>query len=272
MVRKPVTTDICGQLVVLGSGTSIGVPAIGCGCPTCHSDNPKNKRTRCAVIFGLPEGNMLVDTPPELRLQLNREGIGVAHALVFTHEHADHLHGMDDVRLFQHYLGGPLPVYCTNRVERRVRHTFDYAFSDAMSYSKQAVPQLEFRRIGREAFHLLGAEVQPIPLMHGRMEVLGFRVGNVAYCTDTNEIPPESWPLLAGLEVLILGALRPDPHPTHFNLQEAVEVARKIGARQTYFTHISCRLEHEQTNAELPAGMELAYDGLRIPLTRPIYQ
>ena len=262
------TTDIRGQLIILGSGTSVGVPSIGCGCPVCQSDNPRNNRTRCSILLGLPDGNLLVDTPPDLRFQLLRERVGIVHAVLFTHEHADHLFGLDDLRLFPFYLGHAVPLYCEEHVERRIQLTFDYAFRDQEPTHPGAVPQLEMRRIANTPFDVLGTRVTPIRLKHGpRFEVLGFRFGNVAYCTDTNEIPTESWPLLEGLDVLILDALRPRPHPTHFALDEAVAVAERLQPKRTLFTHISHELDHDGTNAALPHGMELAYDGLRIALT-----
>jgi phosphoribosyl 1,2-cyclic phosphate phosphodiesterase len=268
VAKSVLTTDIRGELILLGTGTSVGVPSIGCGCPVCTSTNPRDKRTRCGVAVGLPEGNLLIDTPPDLRQQLLREGIGIAHAVLYTHEHADHLFGLDDLRLFPFYIGHPVPLYCEERVERRIRHSFDYAFRDEAPSHAGAVPQLVFERITLEPFWALGQRIVPIRLRHGpRFEVLGFRIGNVAYCTDVNEIPAESLSLLEGLDVLVLDALRNRPHITHFSLHEAIEVARLLKPKRIYFTHISHDLGHDETNALLPAGMELAYDGLRIPLT-----
>ncbi len=268
-VKKQVASiDISGQLVVLGTGTSVGVPTIGCGCPVCTSSNPRNRRTRCGLALGLPEGNLLVDTPPDLRQQLLREGIGIAHAVLYTHEHADHLFGLDDLRLFPFYLGHPVPLYCEETVEHRIRTSFDYAFIDRQQTHAGAVPQLTFERIDTTPFVLLGQRVIPIRLHHGpRFEVLGFRFGNVAYCTDTNGIPDESWPLLEGLDVLILDALRTKPHVTHFSLDEAVAVAERLRPKETYFTHVSHELDYDQTNKKLPTGMQLAYDGQRISLS-----
>jgi len=265
--KQIVTTDVRGQLIFLGTGTSIGVPVVGCGCDTCTSANPRNNRTRCALVLGLPEGNLLVDTPPDLRIQLLREKIGIVHTTLFTHDHADHVFGLDDLRLFPYYLGHAMPIFCEEQVEARIRKSFDYAFVPEAAQYGGGVPQIEFHRIGLEPFDVLGQRVIPLRLVHGRFRVLGFRFGNIAYCTDTNEIPAESWPLLEGLDVLVLDALRSKPHPTHFSLGEAVEVARRVGAKQTYFTHMSDDLEHEATNAALPAGMALAYDGLRLPLS-----
>ncbi len=269
MQAAPFTTDILGQLVFLGTGTSVGVPAIGCGCETCQSTNPKNKRTRCGLVLGLPEGNLLVDTPPDLRSQLLRERLGIIHAVLYTHEHADHVFGLDDLRLFPFYLGHPVPLYCEEIVEARIRKSFDYAFEVRPNMHAGGVPQLAFHTIrSHETFRILGAEVTPIRLNHGpNFRVLGFRFGNVAYCTDTNEIPPSSMALLERLDVLILDALRHRPHSTHFSLAEAIAVAEQLRPRRTIFTHMSHELEHEATNAKLPDGMELAYDGMRVPLS-----
>lgn len=254
-------------MIFLGTGTSIGVPVIGCGCPTCTSTDPRNNRLRCGLVLGLPGGNLLIDTPPDLRTQLLREKIGIVHATLFTHDHADHVFGLDDLRLFPYYLGHAMPVFCEEQVESRIRKSFDYAFTPEAQNYGGGVPQIAFERITTEPFEVLSQGVTPIRLGHGRFRVLGFRFGNIAYCTDTNDIPPESWPLLEGLDVLVLDALRHKPHPTHFSLGEAVEVARRLKPKRTFFTHMSHDLEHQATCASLPEGMELAYDGLRIPLT-----
>ncbi len=252
-------------MILLGTGTSVGVPAVGCDCPVCTSGEIRNQRTRASVILGLPEGNLLVDTSPDLRFQLLREGIGIVHAVLYTHEHADHVFGLDDLRLMQFYLGGPVPLYCEPVVERRIRQSFDYAFTSAAAPS--LVPQLAFHSVGLDPFDLLGARIIPLRLYHGdKCDVLGFRFGNVAYCTDVNRIPPESEALLADLDVLVLDALRLTPSNTHFTLDEAVEVARRLRPKQTYFTHVAHELDYSTTNAKLPTGMQLAYDGLRIPL------
>ncbi|HMF12140.1 MAG TPA: MBL fold metallo-hydrolase [Gemmataceae bacterium] len=248
----------------LGTGTSVGVPMIGCDCDTCRSTNPRNQRYRCAVLVATPEGNILVDTPPELRLQLLRERVGIIHALLYTHYHADHLFGFDDVRPMQKYLGGPLPIYCTEEVEDKIREVFSYAFTPgAESPSVGYVPKVAFRRIGMDPFTVLGQTVVPIPLRHAWFDVLGFRFGDVAYCTDVNLIPEPSWTLLEGLRVLVLDALRHKPHAAHFGLNEALDVIERLKPERAYLTHVSHELEHEATNARLPPGVELAYDGLR---------
>ncbi len=260
-------------MIVLGTGTSVGVPSIGCGCAVCQSKNPKNKRTRCSVILGLPEGNLLIDTSPDLREQLLREQIGIVHAVAYTHEHADHLFGLDDLRLMQFYLDGPLPLYCEERVEERIRKSFDYAFRELPNLHRGAIPKLRFERIGAvnegwSSFEVLGANVTALRQMHGpNFQTLGFRFGNVAYCTDVNHMPEVSKQQLLGLDVLILDALRPEKHSTHFTLEEAIALTEELQPHQAYFTHMGCDLDHDATNAKLPASIQLAHDGLRIPLS-----
>ena len=254
------------HFILLGTGTSTGVPMIGCHCDVCRSDNPRNHRTRTGVVIEAPVGNILIDTPPELRLQLVRERVDLVKATLYTHAHADHMFGLDDLRLFGHYLKGPMPLYCEPAVEERIRSSFSYAFEEpAPDLHPGALPQLVFHRIGVEPFELLGVTVRPIRLMHGKLPVLGYRVGNVAFCTDVSRIPDESWPLLEGLDVLVIDALRDKPHPTHFSVGECLEVVARVRPRRTFLTHISHSLEYNATNARLPAGVELAYDGLRIP-------
>jgi phosphoribosyl 1,2-cyclic phosphate phosphodiesterase len=267
MPHPLLTRDVRDRLLLLGTGTSHGVPVIGCGCPTCRDANPKNQRTRSSAILGLPGGNLLVDSPPDLRLQLVREGIGLVHSVFYTHGHADHLLGLDDLRIFADYLGHDLPVYCDEHVEARIRRAFDYAFDPvARQYPAGGVPRLVFARLSAEPVEILGVRVTPIPLEHGRHSCFGLRVGNVAYCTDAKRIPAASMDLLQGLDMLVLDALRRRPHPTHMSLDEAVEAARQLAPRRTLFTHIAHDLEHEATNAALPPTMQLAYDGLEVPL------
>src|SRR3954452_4433692 len=210
MPHELLTTDVRGQMILLGTGTSVGVPMIGCGCEVCLSDNPRNKRMRCSAVLGLPGRNLLIDASRDVRVQLLREQIGLVHSVLYTHEHADHIFGLDDLRIMQFYLGGPVPLFCEPKVEDRIRKSFDYAFSDLAQTHPGAAPQLVFRTIGLEPFDVLGARVVPIRMHHGkRFEVLGFRFGNIAYCTDSSFIPPESMEQLMGLDVLILDALRP---------------------------------------------------------------
>ena len=255
-------------MILLGTGTSVGVPAIGCACKVCQGGHPRNQRSRASAILGLPEGNLLIDTSPDLRTQLLREGIGIVHSVIYTHEHSDHIMGFDDLRLFQFYLEGPVPVYCNNNVRQRLKTAFDYAFHNGPDTHKGAKPSIELNAIDVAPVEILGATVIPIPLKHGpRFDVLGFRVGNVAYCTDVSEIPESSWPLLEGLDTLVLDALRHEPHVTHLTIDQAIEVAQKLKVKQTYFTHCACKLDYEEVDPGLPHGINVGYDGLQIQLS-----
>lgn len=247
----------------LGTGTSVGVPMVGCDCDVCRSPDPRNQRYRCSVLIGLPAGNVLIDTTPELRLQLLRARVKAVHAVLYTHYHADHLYGLDDLRPMPRHIGGAVPLYCTHEVERKVRQAFSYAFTqDVETLPAGYLPKLTFQNIDEAPFTVLGQRVVPIPLVHAHFNVFGFRFDDVAYCTDVNKIPKESWPLLEGLRVLVLDALRFKPHPGHFSLDEALEVIDRVKPRKAYLTHMSHDLDHETTNRRLPPGVELAYDGL----------
>jgi len=260
--------DVSGQLLFLGTGTSVGVPVVGCSCATCRSRDPRDSRTRTSVVVGLPGGALLIDTTPDLRTQLLRERLQRVDAVLYTHDHVDHVYGLDDIRPICFAAARPLPLFCEERVERRIRTAFDYAFA-ADPPAGGGVPKVVFERIGLEPFELLGRRIVPLRLRHGPFEVLGFRIGDIAYCTDTNAIPDETWPLLDGLDTLILDCLRPSAHPTHFSLAGALAVADRVNARRTLLTHMSHELQHAATTAALPAGVELAYDGLVVPLEGP---
>jgi phosphoribosyl 1,2-cyclic phosphate phosphodiesterase len=256
-----------GTITLLGTGTSVGVPVIGCDCATCTSPNPRNKRMRCGVAVQAAAGTFVIDTPPELRLQLVRESIPMVHAAVFTHGHADHVFGLDDLRICGHRLDRPIPLYCEEGVEKGLRKSFYYAFGgEVVNAHNFAIPKLAFERIGpHEPFELLGVTVRPLRLMHGKLPILGFRINDFAYCTDVSGIPPESLPLLEGLDALVIGALRDEPHVTHFSVGQALEQIERLRPRRAYLTHTSHSLKYEETNARLPAGVELANDGLRLP-------
>ena len=254
------------QLLFLGTGTSVGVPMIGCPCPVCHSTDPRNHRTRSSVLIRLPGGNLLIDTTPEMRIQLTRERVEQVHAIVYTHHHVDHLFGLDDARLFPRWIGGPVPLFCEEEVEETIRKVFDYAFEPiARNVPTGGIPQLRFERINAgEPFTVLGQRIVPIRLDHGRFRVLGFRVDDLAYCTDVNRIPDESWPMLAGVDTLILDTLRPEPHPTHFHLAAALEAIERINPRRAFLTHLSHSFDHGPAEADLPPRVALAYDGLSL--------
>lgn len=252
-------------LTFLGTGTSVGVPMLGCECSVCRSSDPRNHRTRSSVVISTQRGHVLIDSGPEVRLQLLRERIPLIHAVLYTHYHADHLMGMDDLRVFPKILGAPLPVYCTEEVEAVIRRTFPYAFASELQHMPYgALPRLEFHRIDSRPFEVLFHKVTPIPFKHSWYDVLGFRFDTLAYCTDVKEIPDSSWPLLEGLDVLILDALRPKPHPAHLSLEEALAVVERVRPRQTYFTHLAHEMDYERISASLPPRVSLAYDGLKL--------
>lgn len=254
-----------GELVLLGTGTSHGVPVIGCNCNVCRSTDPHNNRTRTGVAVQVAGGTFLIDSSPELRIQLLREKIELAKAVIYTHAHADHLFGLDDLRVFGYRLNSAIPLYCEPIVEQTIRRAFDYVFNVPENpLHPGALPKLEFHTIGLEPFTVLGQPIVPIRLLHGTLPVLGYRLGDVAFCTDVNQIPEESWPRLEGLDVLIIDAIREKAHATHFGIEEALQVVERVRPRQTYLTHISHHLDHELTNRRLPPHVRMAYDGLRI--------
>ena len=247
------------RVTMLGSGTSTGVPVIGCRCAVCTSDNPKNRRTRSGLRLEMGGGSVLVDTSADLREQALRFGIERVDAVVFTHSHADHLFGLDDVRIYNFRQRRPIPCYGSRATLAAIRRAFAYVFEDGQEGGGK--PQLDLIEI-RGPFELLGVPVVPVPVLHGSMEVLGYRLGRFAYVTDCNFIPEESYGLLDGVEVLILDALRYRPHPTHFSVEEAIRVAARIGAARTVLTHIAHEIDHDAPAVPLPPGVELGYDGL----------
>ncbi len=248
----------------MGTGTSVGVPMVGCDCEVCTSSDPRNHRYRTGIWIRTSKGNILIDTPPELRLQLLREKVPLIHAVLYTHFHADHLFGLDDLRPFQKLLGGPVPLFCNVETERKIRQSFAYAFQqDRMVPGSSYLPNLQICRIDETPFSVLGEKVTPIPLIHAHFEVYGFRIGDMAFCTDVNQIPKESWPLLEDLRILVLDALRMRPHPAHFCVPEALEVIDRLKPKQAYLTHISHEMDHATINKTLPDNVSLAYDGLQ---------
>ncbi|MFC1526184.1 MBL fold metallo-hydrolase [Candidatus Latescibacterota bacterium] len=247
-------------MTLLGTGTSVGVPRIACDCAVCTSPDPRNQRLRCSILMEAPEGSILVDTTPDLRQQVLRHGLRELDAVLYTHAHADHLHGLDDVRCFCFQRDTPLPCYGDEATLLRIRHVFDYAFQAPTGSSR---PSLELRGIDGP-LSLLGLDLEPIPVLHGHMPILAYRTGGFAYVTDCSAIPPASMEALRGLDVLILDALRHRQHPTHFSLSQALKVAVELAPHRTYFTHIAHDLDHQTTNSHLPPGVELAYDGLAL--------
>lgn len=248
------------RVTVLGSGTSSGIPEIGCRCGVCSSEDPRDRRFRTAVRLDLPAGVALIDTPADLRHQALAFGLDRLDAVLWTHFHADHVLGIDELRAYNRRQRRPLPGYGSRATLEEIRRSFAYIFAGGGGR-----PQLELTIVDGP-FPLLGAEVVPVPLLHRDLEVFGYRIGPFAYCTDCNHVPEASLELLQGLSVLILDGLRFRPHPTHFTIPEAVEVAARIGADRTYLTHLSHEVEHAAVSAGLPPGVELAHDGLVLEL------
>lgn len=259
------------RVTFLGTGTSHGVPMIGCRCAVCRSTDPHDRRSRPSIHIAVADGpSLLVDTATDLRAQALANDITRVDAVLFTHAHADHVMGLDEVRRFNVLSGRRIPMYADARTGAELRRIFAYAF-DPPAFQGGGIPEVSLHPIDGP-LAVQGLEVVPVPVMHGPTPVLGFRVGRFAYLTDCNAIPEPSFALLEGLDVLVLDALRHKPHPTHFSLAEAVAVATRIGARQTFFTHICHDLPHAATNAALPAGMALAFDGQTIDVADVPYR
>ncbi len=248
------------ELLFLGSGTSAGVPMIGCHCPVCSSTDPHDKRHRPSVLISYDGVRVLVDTTPELRIQSLTYGIDVIDTVVLTHAHADHIMGLDDLRRFNMTKNGPIDVWGDAKTHESLSRCFGYAFLDPNATPQVFRPNLR-KRIVDGPFEIAGRTWTPIPLLHGRHEVLGYRIGNLAYCTDVSEIPEPSYELLKGVDTLVLDALQPLPHNAHFSLPQALEAATRIGARQTWFTHITHNMFHT-INETLPKDKQLAHDGM----------
>ena len=251
------------ELLFLGTGTSAGVPMIGCHCPVCSSTDPHDRRDRPSVLIRYDGLSILIDTTPELRVQCLAHKIDWVDTVVYTHAHADHIMGLDDVRRFNMIKNGSIDVWADNRTIAALKRCFGYAFLGPDEEPKVFRPHLIHRPIDGP-FQIGNRIWTPVPLIHGHAGVLGFRIGPLAYCTDVSRIPDESFELLRGVDTLVLDALQPKPHPAHFSLPAALDAAKRIGARQTWFTHITHNMFHAETNASLPSNMQLAHDGQRI--------
>jgi phosphoribosyl 1,2-cyclic phosphate phosphodiesterase len=254
------------RLTFLGTGTSFGVPQIGCECAVCRSADPRDKRARSAALVETGGATILVDTPPELRLQLLAARVARVDAVLYTHEHADHTMGIDDLRIFSVRQRGPLPVYGPPETLERLRTSFRYIFDDAMRpYEGTSKPTLDLHAIepGRP-LNVAGVELLPLAFRHGHLRVFGYRMGPLAYITDVKAIPEAERSLLRDLDVLVLNALWWRPHPTHLSIAEAVRTAQELGARRTYLTHLTHETGHAELAGQLPDGIMPAYDGLTV--------
>jgi phosphoribosyl 1,2-cyclic phosphate phosphodiesterase len=248
------------QVIILGSGTSHGVPVPGCDCEVCRSANPKNKRVRASILLRLDRKNVLFDTPPDFRSQAIANSISTIDAVFFTHAHADHIYGLDDVRAYSQRQG-PIRCFAGEAAAAIIRKSFEYIFIGRNEGG--GIPQIELTVLNGPV-ELFGRTIEPIEIMHGKRPIYGFRVGPLAYLTDCSGIPPRSLERLHGLKLLIITGLRWEPHATHFSIGQSLEAAKPLRPERILFTHICHRLEHDATNALLPPGAELAYDGMMV--------
>jgi phosphoribosyl 1,2-cyclic phosphate phosphodiesterase len=249
------------RLTVLGSGTSMGVPTLGCTCKVCTSADPHDYRTRPSILVEYGGRAVLIDTTPDFRAQAIRENISRLDAVLYTHAHADHIMGLDDVRPLSFRGEKKIPLYAHEATLKQIESAFRYVFEPDPDYT--TLPRVELCRING-ALELFGASFQPIPLLHGKAEIHGFRFGSAAYLTDFSDIPEESIGRLSGLDILFLDALRHRPHPTHSNVENSLKLVERLGPRRAFFTHISHDLGHAETNAALPERVRLAHDGLKL--------
>jgi len=253
------------KLTFLGTGTSFGVPVVGCDCATCTSDDPRDRRTRHGALLETENGRILVDTPPELRLQLLRAGVDRVDAVWFTHVHADHIHGIDDVRIFTVRGRGDMPAYVPNEYVGTLQRHFEYIFDDSVEPPVgSSKPKIQLRGFDAgDEVSIVGRTFRPVQVPHGRATVYGFRVGGLGYVTDAKMLPAEAVEILEGVDVLVLNALWfGRPHGSHFNVEEAVAASRQVGARETYLTHLTHRVTHRELLERLPDGVLPSYDGL----------
>ncbi|HEY1271211.1 MAG TPA: MBL fold metallo-hydrolase [Terriglobales bacterium] len=248
-------------LTVLGSGTSMGVPTIGCDCEVCHSPDPHDRRTRPSIMVEYDGHLVLIDTTPDFREQAIRERIRQIDAVLYTHTHADHILGIDDLRPLSFHRNGKIPLYAQEDAGQFLRGMFRYIFDD--DYKFGGIAQVELKTIDGP-IELFGARFEPVRVIHGETEIYGYRFGSAAYLTDFSDIPEESLKQLGGLDILFLDALRHKPHPTHSTVENSLKIVQRVKPARTFFTHICHDLPHEATNASLPPNVRLSYDGMKL--------
>ncbi|MBZ5523916.1 MAG: MBL fold metallo-hydrolase [Acidobacteriia bacterium] len=248
-------------LTVLGSGTSMGVPTIGCQCRVCSSTDPHDRRTRPSIMIEYDGRCVLIDTTPDFREQAIRESIRKLDAIVYTHAHADHILGLDDIRPLSFKNAEKIPLYAHRPTAQVMQHIFSYIFDEESQYGARARVQMHHIE---GTIELFGAQFEPVKIIHGGAEIHGYRFGSAAYLTDFSEIPPESMERLRGLDILFLDALRHRPHPTHSTVANSLRLVEELRPRRAFFTHISHDLQHEETNSTLPEHVRLAHDGLKL--------
>lgn len=252
------------KITFLGTGTSQGVPVIGCHCAICTSADKRDNRLRTSVWIDAPEASIVIDSGPDFRYQMLRAKVQKLDAIVFTHGHKDHTAGMDDIRAFNYFSGKDVQVYASTETQRTLEREFEYVFKNK---DYPGIPQIDVHTITNEPFSINGLTITPIRVLHFKMEVFGFRIGDFTYITDANYIAPEELEKAKGSKVFVLNALRQQEHISHYSLTEAIEIARQVGAEHSYFTHISHQLGlHSEIDGHLPKGMHLAYDGLTLEL------
>ncbi len=253
------------KFTLLGTGTSTGIPMPTCTCTTCTSPDSRDKRLRPSLLVESNTTTIVIDTSSDFRQQMLTHQVMKLDGVVYTHHHFDHIGGFDDIRPYNFTSNSIMPIYALDRTAQALCTTFPYAFEKPEQLGG-GVPEVTLNVIDAEPFTVQDIQFIPIPLYHGILRVNGYRIGNFAYCTDTNNIPEESYQLLEGVEVLILDALRYHEHPTHFTVEQAIEAATRIGAKQTYFTHIAHQILHHDLDTRLPQGINVGYDGLTIEL------
>ena len=250
------------QVTFLGTGTSMGIPMIGCQCKVCQSKDPRDKRTRTSVWLKINGINIIIDTGIDFRQQALRENISTVDAVLFTHHHVDHIFGLDELRAINFLQKKSVAIYSSAHTYQHLKRVYKYVFDNSCYPSD--TPEIDHQLIDEDPFQVFNIEIIPVPLFHGELPVFGFRIGNFSYCTDVSRIPPESYELLQGSDVVVLGALRDRPHPTHFTIEQAVVEAQKIGAKKTYLVHLSHEVGHQELIARLAENVQPAFDGLKI--------